>query len=193
VLARDAGYDHVGGRAGQGAVPAQARAQGQCPPQDRAVMRMLGNDAVEKRYHGRDERHGTDKCRGECRDPEYCQRHEGQISVGDLGEFVCQDREHALLVDCRDHDEKTDKEEYGGPFDLFEDLFDRGPGEEHDERRAGQGDGGGLQMQKIMHDKPDNGEQEYHQADAGEPQIGDGLSLVEFHDGRDQFGLDFER
>ena len=105
------------------------------------------------------------------------------VAAGHLDERVRGRRDDPDVDDRLDEHEQADEEEQRRPLDLAQDLFDLEPREQEQDRGAEQGDGPGLQAERLARTgSPTIVTPMTTRLDAQQPPVGQDLVLVERED-----------
>ena len=174
VALGNAGHRQVGGGADQRAVAAEAGAERQAPPQRHDVLGPAERrrHVLDQRDHGGDKGDVVDDRRQKGRGPQHGVAGGGEVAAGRLHQLLGEHVQQPADLDAVHHDEQAEEEENGDPLHVAEGGMDVVRGllgmmrpvvEQHQDRRAGQRDGGGLEMQL-----PRQHEGDHHDGENGE-------------------------
>ena len=181
-LLADIGQHHVGGCADERAVAAQASAQGQRPPQGRAVE-AVGLERQDDGDHGCHERDVVQEAGDDGRAEQHRQHGDHEVAARDVDKALRQHADDARFGHGADDDEQAGEEAQRGPFDAVQRLFDAFTGDEQDQAGGGKRDDAGLQAERAVGHEADDHEDDHGDADVQQAAVLDVVVLVELHDG----------
>ena len=191
MLGRDAREHHVCRSADQRAVAAQARAQGQRPPQ-RGDIHAVRLHRKDQRDHGGDKRDVVEYGREHRRAPQDEQHEQHGVAAGHLDQRIAQHGDDAGLLHAADHDEQAGEEQNGRPLDAEHDLFGVLLADQQHYCSTAQCDNARIHAERAVEHKAEHDHNDHHNALDQQRVVLDRLVFIQLHDSGHLVRLDDE-